>query len=600
MPLMHPLHSRGRAGAVATADSCNDRTLSQSAAGAAPGSWQRDTLIALPAVASLVVIYCYYFSYYAHYSVFADDLSVIVGSLNSPLEWFTSGFSRYFVVYPEWSSGSTDFFRPCVNFIIRLENDLFGNRFWLYFAVLYAAQLVMCLLVLDSLRVAGVPPRTRSMFGLLAAVNPAFLGVAVQNVSFQFDIWCGLLAFASFCLIMNERYWLACICMCASVFTKEAALYVPVAAGITVYLRTRRVAPAGSMLIPLVAWLVVREFVFVGSLGNIYALHLSLFGVLKMIKGVLVWPTGVVDPLALREILDQHSIGSHLVDVILMVANQLLWIILIFGAVRVSRGLPAATTGMSATTAGVPPTNLPLIVLLWLAGALSFGVLVGHEARFGGLIYPFEIVLFALMIGQPAAVNLRLPGRAAVAILMLAFAVNASALLRHQDTEPYVTKQLLAAIRAQPPETTVIYVLSAPKWVPNPDSVAAMAGSRARVVILSQFEGCVTAAGGTAGFGASSATLSVRLQLPACATVTLGSVPPSTLARGVQGVLRRATFASYQFPEGRVVSVASAMGGEPTVILGRELELTFDPVRSGRYVLLYYDWSIGSYRRAEL
>jgi hypothetical protein len=554
------------------------------------GSWSKAALTAVPAAVAIAAVYCWYLSSYSSYAPFGDDPSIIAGSLGSPLSWFTNGFSQYFVVYPEWSGGTTDFFRPGVNLIVRLEHLLFGNQFWLYFALLYAAQLAVCLLVIDTLRMAGVPPATRSMFGVLAAVNPAFLGPALETVSYHFDIWCGLLSFLVFYLMIRNRYGLAFVCMCGAVFTKEAALYVPVAACITAYLTTRRTALAASMLVPLAGWILVRKFVFVGSLAHVYAVQPSFLGALKIFKGAAIWPVGVLDPRVVRQIVDQHSIQSHLVDVTLMVANAVLWIVLITGAVRVMKRSPPVT-------ANARSPDLLWISLLWLAGALAFGVLVGQEGRFGGSIFPLEIVFVGLLTRQSAIPRLRVPGWSATAILSLAFAWNANLVLREQNTQPVAMQKLLAVIKHQ--AAPVVYVVSAPlDWTSTPESVAAITNPSARVVILSQFEGCVAGPGGATTIGRSSPSLSIEVQYPACAHLTMGSVPPRILAGGVNGTVTRGGFASYQFSEGQVLSNAMAVGAEPTVTLGTRLQLSLDPGPPGGYVLLYYDWSTGSYLTA--
>jgi len=472
---------------------------------------------------------------------------------------------------------------------VRLEYLLFGQRFWLYFALLYAAQLTVCYLVVDVLRRAGLPPARRALFGLLAALSPALLGAAVENISYHFDIWSGLLSMLAFYLVLQDRYGAAFLCMCAAVLTKEASLFVPVAACITAYVRTRRPLLAASLLIPLAGWFLIRKFVFAGSLENVYAVQVSAWGALKIFKGLAIWPTGVPDPPVLRQMVDDRSIGAHLADAVMIAANLVLWIVLLLGGARViqryfkSRAAPGTLE----------------ITLLWLAGALAFGVLAGQESRFGGVIYPLEILFVALLVSHPEIPGLPALGRTAFAMLGVAFLWNAGRELSEESTQPAAMKDLMAVIKEQ--TVPVVYIVSAPlDWTSTPDSVATLINSPARIVVLSQFSGCLSGPGSnTAVGGGSTPQLSIEVQFPDCAQLRMGSVPARILGRGVGGQLTRGEFARYQFPEGQVLTNARAVGAEPTVTLGTKLELTLDPGPPGTYALLYYDWNRGTYVKAE-
>jgi hypothetical protein len=549
-----------------------------------PDNWKRALLSTLPAALALLAIYSWYAGTYAAYAPFGDDPAIIGGSLGNPTSWFTSGFSQYFVVYPEWAGGTTDFFRPGVNLLVRLEYLLFGQRFWLYFVLLFLAQLSVCFLVVDILRRAGLPPARRALFGLLTALSPALLGAAVENVSYHFDIWCGLLSFLAFYLVLRDKYGAAFLCMCAAVLTKEASLFVPVAACITAYVRTRRAGLAGSLLLPLVGWFLIRKFVFVGSLENVYAVQVSAWGALKIFKGLAIWPTGVPDPPVLRQMVDDRSIGAHLGDAVMIGINLVLWIVLLLGAARIIQRYFKSNAAPGVLQ----------ITLLWLAGALAFGVLAGQESRFGGAIYPLEIVFVALLVSHPEMPGLPALGRTACAILGIAFLWNAGRELRQHSTQPAAMKSLMAVIKEQ--TAPVVYILSAPlDWTSTPNSVATLINSPARIVVLSQFAGCLNGPGGTTRVGGSAPQLSIEVQYPDCAQLRMGSVPARILGRGVGGELTRGEFARYQFPQGQVLTNAKAVGAEPTVTLGTKLDLTLDPGPPGSYALLYYDWNRGSY-----
>ena len=80
---------------------------------------------------TLTAILLVFARWYANYLPFSDDPAVIGASAGYPKDWFTSGFSRIFLAFPEWAVPSTDFFRPGVNAMLRLDHILFGNHYFL-------------------------------------------------------------------------------------------------------------------------------------------------------------------------------------------------------------------------------------------------------------------------------------------------------------------------------------------------------------------------------------------------------------------------------------------------------------------------------------
>src|ERR1700734_3529581 len=181
----------------------------------------------------LLAIYCFHFSFYRAYFPYADDPALLHASGGNATKWFTDGYSKYFVVYPEWNVPRTDFLRPGVNLIVRLNETFFGNHYFLYFASFFLAQFLICALIVCLARRMGVKEQWLFFAGLLGAINPAFIGEGLYNISFQFDIWSGLFAVAALYLILRQWYGLAVVSLTLAVFTKEPALYAPVAAAIT-------------------------------------------------------------------------------------------------------------------------------------------------------------------------------------------------------------------------------------------------------------------------------------------------------------------------------------------------------------------------------
>src|SRR3984885_2088255 len=116
----------------------------------------------------LLALYCSQFRFYQSYFPYGDDPALFNASDGNPTKWFTEGFSKYFVVYPEWNVPRTDFLRPVVNLIVRLNHTLFADHYFLYFATYYFAQFLVCALVVSLARQMGVNERWLYLIGLLA------------------------------------------------------------------------------------------------------------------------------------------------------------------------------------------------------------------------------------------------------------------------------------------------------------------------------------------------------------------------------------------------------------------------------------------------
>jgi hypothetical protein len=238
------------------------------------------SILVAPALV-LAVIYSLHFGLYRTYFPFGDDPAVFRGSAGNVASWFTKGFSRYFIVYPEWTPVLTDFMRPGVNLIVRIEEILFGQRYLFYFAAFYVAQFSVCVLAVLVARYLGVERRWLFWVAAVTAINPAFLREGLFSVVFHFDVWCGLFAVLSLYLIFRRAYGLAVLSLTLAIFTKEPALYAPIAAAVTVFLRTRRKWLSAFMLLPLVAWLCAWRFVFTGTSAGISALPRHRFEALS-------------------------------------------------------------------------------------------------------------------------------------------------------------------------------------------------------------------------------------------------------------------------------------------------------------------------------
>jgi hypothetical protein len=547
----------------------------------------------------LLAIYCLHFRFYQSYFPYGDDPALLHASEGNPAQWFTEGYSKYFVVYPEWNVPRTDFLRPVVNLIVRLNHFFFGDHYALYFATFYCAQFLVCALAVFLARHLGVKERWLYFIGLLVAINPAFIGEGLYSASFQFDVWCGLFAVFALYLILLERYGLACLSLTFAVFTKEPALYAPVAAAVTVYLISRRRLLAVAMLLPLIAWALLWKFVFTGTLGGNYALqgHPKASLIKRSIQGFLRWPTGIFDYHVVRKILVDHFILVHLPDLLVLLINLILWGLLLAVGICFAKAA-FATMPLSRQDRRM------LAVLIWLVGALSFGVLVGYHSRFGGSIYPLEIVICAVIFHHGRHSLTRSLSVLAIGSLAAAFLCNAHSMdpsddgiVPHHDSSQISTmRSLMDSLRRH--RADVVYVLNSSRSDAAPSNIASLAGiPQERVIVLSEATGCLNdrRADPPVVQRVGEAVHIVSI-LPVCATYEFNGVTPSILAQAFRGALPRDHFATYSLPEGRITERGLVNPDAIAAVeMGRELDLDLSPDRAKSYVILYYDWTNGKF-----
>ncbi len=547
----------------------------------------------------LIAIYFFHFRFYQSYFPYGDDPALLHASEGNPARWFTEGYSKYFVVYPEWNVPRTDFLRPVVNLIVRLNHIFFGDHYALYFATFYFAQFLVCALAVFLAQRLGVNERWLYFIGLLAAINPAFIGEGLYSASFQFDLWCGLFTVLALYLILLERYGLAFLSLTFAVFTKEPALYAPVAAAVTVYLMNRRRLLAVTMLLPLAVWAWVWKFVFTGTPGGNYALQGDPKALLikGSIQGFLRWPTGIFDYHVVRKILVEHSMLAHLPDLLVLLINLLLWSLLAALGAHFARAVFAARSLSEQD-------GLVLAVLIWLVGALSFGVLVGYHSRFGGSIYPLEIVLCAVIFHHSRPSLTRSFSALAIGLLAAAFLWNAhsmdpsdDAIVPHHDSSQISTmRSLMDSLRRY--RADVVYVLNSSRSDAAPSNIASLAGTPSeKVIVLSEATGCLNDSRAVPPVVRQvGEVVHIVSILPVCATYEFNGLTPSILAQAFHGILPRDHFATYSLPGGRITE-RGLVNHEAiaSVEMGRELDLNLFPERAKSYVILYYDWSNGKF-----
>jgi hypothetical protein len=248
--------------------------------------------------------------------------------------------------------------------------------------------------------------------------------------------------------------------------------------------------------------------------------------------------------------------------------------------------------------------RMVLVVCIWLAGALSFGILVGYHSRFGGSIYPLEILACAVMVHSSQkrlthAFSIVALGLFAAVFLWNTWALEPSddGIVPHLDSFPMFTMRSLVE-SLQRHRADVVYVLNSTPADANPSSIASLAGVPSEeLIILSEAQGCLNDSGADRPIVQQDGNaVHIVSVLPGCASYEFNGVPLSTIAQAFRGVLSRGNFATYRLPEGDVAEYGSVdKSAIASIDPGKKLELNLRPEEAKSYIILYYDWVSGRF-----
>ena len=220
----------------------------------------------------------------------ADDPAFVSATLESPASWFTRGYLNYFHIYPEWGTRHTSLLlKPVTNAVGYLNYTLFGSSYALHFAVFFLMQFLGLLVFVRLLRDLDIPPLPAAGMALLFLFNPAFMNDGLICLACHFDVLAGVFALAAFLAAWRERYGIALMLLTLAVFTKESAVYAPLAAALSLMIWRRPPSMSALMMLPLPLWAAARFLAY----GDV----LDTGGTAQpgqIAAGLSVWPTGLV------------------------------------------------------------------------------------------------------------------------------------------------------------------------------------------------------------------------------------------------------------------------------------------------------------------
>ena len=255
-----------------------------------------------------------------------------------------------------------------------------------------------------------------------------------------------------------------------------------------------------------------------------------------------------------------------------------------------SQRTPLECACFSRILGGARETKAAAGLLLWLARALSFGVVIGSNVRFGGSIYPILAISLTVAVSRVTVVRLRqacMGAKAAVGALFVCYGVNTVTHRHDLDAAEYAMTQELSAIGRYGHGN--VYILNGAESYSGPDYLAEAAGAHAKVTLLSEFEGCTHSSAGRTDFHAGGHGLEVSSVLPSCSSLEFEDVRVSRLLPAFSGWSARGEM-DYSFPGSRAPT--AGLRDSTSLDPGDGIEISL-PAPS---VLLWYDWSIGGFR----
>jgi hypothetical protein len=539
------------------------------------------TVTMLAGLLLLIGIYAYFcIRLYDGYLLVLDDPGNIGGTVEAGLRgWLTRGMAGYYHVYPEWpQTDFSNFYRPVWNLIIFIEQATLGQHYWAWFLVFCVLQYGGAILFLRLLLALGTPSRSALAFAILFLFNPAFLNFGFIYPGFQFDVIASLLLLSALYQLLRNRYYTAIALITAAIFTKETAIFAPVAASLTVFILKRDAKWSALMLLPLLGWAAARWVAFHAVMGGTFASPSGIGELLANIgHGLFIWPSSAVPPKFRLPI--QGVYGVAVLGLLAM--NAVLWAILVYAGTRIARALRQTPDKAEA--------KLQAVLLIWMLGALGYCALTRPQVRFGASLDTFLLLFLAyFLFAQSWPRYLKtLP----FVILALVATVRGGNFLWSDLPKVLAARSgeqaLFVALRSLPQDGRSVFVVNAPTMLSAPRLIAREWKLNLSITFINQFRGCSYANPQDAGYVLSATTLSVKI--PSCASYVFAGVPGDVQEKELAGGLVRTGVGTYQFPGHPDLSRRLSSGD---IDFGRAMQVQSLGIAG---TILVYDWQKSAY-----
>jgi hypothetical protein len=521
----------------------------------------------------------------------ADGLLLLPGAQWT--DWFTQGHTRFFIPYPEWSIAQTGFARPVYQATIYLAHFVLDRHWSSYLAINYLALAgIAAVGFAIARRVLGLRSGEALVAAALVLLAPAVsefslgvLGAGSESLA-SFLIGCAFLA------LVGGRRVLCLLLLLAALFTKETALWAPVAAAATVLwdrgdLRPRaRKAWVGAMLLPIGLWFALR-IAFYGGIAGTYAT--TDYASPRTFLALLGWKLVHFHPLFLSQQPFSAAAGWAPIDQGIRIATALLLLVVLLAwALLVLRTALGSASGVGS--APLPERRPFLLVSLWAAIGLGFYLLLAV----GSPRYAAAAVMFAWPVVVASAVREHRPlfcaALAALLVLSLARTAHYAAALNppRADSETAhffrAIGTMNAALRDVPAKIRQVYVFTEDGMVPvTPTYLEAFLGIGSTLIRVADISwGCQNQAGAAVAHREADGETIVEVSLPDCAQFFFFDSAIAADAMG-NGLLPRSRAVSYELPDAH--PHADPRGTRPMLALGRRIILHVRPSGPARFIV---------------
>ena len=528
---------------------------------------------------------------YANYVPVGDEPAFLAGSIKAdPYQWFTSGYSRYFVVYPEWFKPYTDFIRPMTNAYVWSLHTIFSDNFAYYLYTYYLAVLIATLLLFRCLNDIGAKGALVSFAAVIWPLSPAVVSAGLSIIPFMFDVVAALIVLLAFRAVIYERYFLAALTLTLAVATKETAVFAPLAASLTILLTRRfslrNLAISALMLLPLVLWAAARQLCFGQILGGNY----TPTGIDSLLRGIDVWPVGINTITSLKAILSARKVTNieQIFHIAAFIVDCLLWITILL--IYVLRFIPLALPALGGEAKPIAQSDSRLLAaMIWFCGAISYLVLNGLGGRYGGCYYLFLLIVLISVAErdtQKWMARLSLSSLVAMALLYIpATYYELKSLRADAETATKLGASLQRSLSQLGGPGREILIVNAPPGYSAPKWIGRLLDSPHELVFVNQFEGCASAPG-FSGLPVK-AKQGLRIELPECASLIFDGAINSQFTSGTIDIVDRPGVGVYSFGDGKLSS--NKLG---YFFVGRQFYFHSDPSVAD---LIYYNWNDKAY-----
>ncbi len=340
------------------------------------------------------ILVVYFQGFIVTYYPMADEWSLLANShpaFATPREWFTRGFSDYFV--PPLGSNA-QYIRPAFNFSYWLLGQVLspysGAYLYLNYLLVGLCSGLLYLCLVDSSK-PGLQTIPLVFSGLLPWMS-AWLPTTGMLLTpcLAFDPLAASLCLAAFLAYRKRNLWTASLLLLAAVFTKETALPIAFVLPAHYLLTNRRGFWAArhhtiqlfALCLPLLIWLIVRAIMFGSSTDNVDVLSTGAAELIKRsIRLATIWPFG----------------GSGQLAVVWPITEHVDWP----RALALLANVTVMGVAVCAATYRLIRKQMPSVGELCAMGCYAFILLVGVAPRYGAVAQAFFLICFAGWMVMP-------------------------------------------------------------------------------------------------------------------------------------------------------------------------------------------------------